>query len=96
MEKTLAIINRMEQEGVIGQYAIGGAVAANYPDITPILAAKKERRQRLAALTWEEKVAIIEKMRQLLPRNQWRVSAPSPVPTDAPESNAANVKSLHP
>lgn len=28
MEKTLAIINRMEQEGVIGRYAIGGAVAA--------------------------------------------------------------------
>lgn len=28
MEKALAIINEMEQEGVIGGYAIGGAVAA--------------------------------------------------------------------
>lgn len=28
MEKTLEIINRMEADGVIGRYAIGGAVAA--------------------------------------------------------------------
>ena len=28
MEKTLEIINRMETDGVIGRYAIGGAVAA--------------------------------------------------------------------
>jgi hypothetical protein len=28
MEKTLAVINQLEQEGVIGRYAIGGAVAA--------------------------------------------------------------------
>lgn len=28
MEKTLAIINQMEQDGVIGRYAIGGAIAA--------------------------------------------------------------------
>ena len=28
MEKTLEIINRMEADGVIGQYAIGGAMAA--------------------------------------------------------------------
>ena len=28
MEKSLAIINKLEQDGVIGRYAIGGAVAA--------------------------------------------------------------------
>lgn len=28
MEKTLAVINQLEREGVIGRYAIGGAVAA--------------------------------------------------------------------
>jgi len=28
MEETLAVINQMEQEGTIGRYAIGGAVAA--------------------------------------------------------------------
>jgi hypothetical protein len=28
MEKTLAVINQLEQEGIIGRYAIGGAVAA--------------------------------------------------------------------
>ncbi len=28
MEKTLTVINRLEQEGLIGRYAIGGAVAA--------------------------------------------------------------------
>lgn len=28
MEKTLSVINKMEKEGIIGRYAIGGAVAA--------------------------------------------------------------------
>jgi hypothetical protein len=28
MEKTLAVINQLEQEGLIGRYAIGGAMAA--------------------------------------------------------------------
>ena len=28
MEKTLAVINQLEQEGLIGRYAVGGAVAA--------------------------------------------------------------------
>jgi len=28
MEKTLTVINQLEQEGIIGRYAIGGAVAA--------------------------------------------------------------------
>jgi len=28
MEKTLAVINQLEKEGIIGCYAIGGAVAA--------------------------------------------------------------------
>ena len=45
---------------------------ASYPDISEILSAKAERRQRLAALSWEEKVAIIEQMRQLLPKRMWK------------------------
>jgi hypothetical protein len=28
MEQTLAVINQLEREGLIGRYAIGGAVAA--------------------------------------------------------------------
>lgn len=28
MEKTIAVINKLEQEGLIGSYAVGGAVAA--------------------------------------------------------------------
>ncbi len=30
MEKTLAVINQMQADGVIGKYAIGGAIAAFY------------------------------------------------------------------
>lgn len=30
MERTLAVINRMENEGIIDRYAIGGAVAATF------------------------------------------------------------------
>ena len=43
-----------------------------YPDISGILAAKAQRRRALAALPWEEKVAIIEQMRALLPKGMWR------------------------
>jgi hypothetical protein len=43
-----------------------------YPDISAILQAKQERRLALAALSWEEKVAIIEQMQRLLPRGQWK------------------------
>lgn len=39
-----------------------------YPDLSDLFAAKAERRRQLAALPWEEKVAIIEKMRQEMPR----------------------------
>lgn len=62
-------------------------MATNYPDITPLLAAKQQRRQELAALAWEEKMVIVEKMRRLLPRHQWRrpdapaVDATTPVST---------------
>lgn len=37
MEETLKVLNRMEREGVIGRYAIGGAIAASYyvePSVT--------------------------------------------------------------
>ena len=43
-----------------------------YPDISSILSAKAQRRRALAALPWEEKVAIIEQMRVLLPKGLWR------------------------
>ena len=43
-----------------------------YPDISSILSAKAQRRLALAALSWEEKVAIIERMRILLPKRLWR------------------------
>ncbi len=44
---------------------------ATYPDITDILAAKAEQRKRLAALSWEEKVAIVVRMRNALPKGVW-------------------------
>lgn len=43
-----------------------------YPDISEILSAKAARRQILAALPWEEKVAIIEQMQKLLPKGMWK------------------------
>ena len=47
-----------------------------YPDISSILSAKAQRRRALAALSWEEKVAIVEQMRALLPKGLWRDRAP--------------------
>ncbi|MEE4356029.1 MAG: hypothetical protein V2I97_06120 [Desulfococcaceae bacterium] len=47
-------------------------IKSSYPDISKILVAKTARRHRLAALTWEEKVAIISKMQKLLPKGKWR------------------------
>jgi hypothetical protein len=44
----------------------------SYPDISDIFAAKSARRRALAALSWEEKVAIVERMRQLLPKGMWK------------------------
>ena len=46
-----------------------------YPDISSIFVAKARRRLALAALSWEEKVAIIEQMRRQLPKNMWRPRA---------------------
>jgi hypothetical protein len=43
-----------------------------YPDISGILSDKARRRLALAALSWEEKVAIIEQMQTLLPKGLWR------------------------
>lgn len=45
---------------------------SSYPDISEILSAKAERRETLAALSWEEKVAIIKQMQQLLPKGMWK------------------------
>ena len=57
----------------------------SYPDISPLLAAKRARRQALAALSWEEKVSIIERMRRLLPEGAWK---------DTPAAEAAKLKTL--
>jgi hypothetical protein len=46
-------------------------VTQPYPDLSNIFAAKARRRFALAALAWEEKVAVIERMRTLLPKNGW-------------------------
>ena len=44
-----------------------------YPDISDLLEAKARRRRELAALTWEEKIRIVERMQQLLPKGAWQV-----------------------
>ena len=49
-----------------------------YPDISGILSAKAQRRRALAALSWEEKIAIVEQMRQLQPKDRWRDSNTDP------------------
>jgi len=41
-------------------------------ELSEILTAKAIRRQALATLSWEEKVSIIVKMKQLLPKGQWK------------------------
>lgn len=43
-----------------------------YPDISNILAAQARRRRALVALSWEEKIAIVEQMRTSLPKGQWK------------------------
>jgi hypothetical protein len=43
-----------------------------HPDISGIFSAKLHRRQVLAQLSWEEKVAIVDRMRQLLPQGMWK------------------------
>ena len=43
-----------------------------FPDLSSLFAAKAQRRLALAALSWEAKVAIIEQMRQLLPKDAWK------------------------
>lgn len=47
-----------------------------YPDISNIFIAKSQRRVALAALSWEEKVAIVEQMRAALPKGMWRPTPP--------------------
>jgi len=49
-----------------------------YPDISDILSAKSQRRRTLVALSWEDKVAIVERMRELLPRGQWKNRSAAP------------------
>ncbi len=46
----------------------------SYPDLSMVFSAKQERRAALAALPWEEKIAIVEKMQSLLPKDAWQGS----------------------
>ncbi|HEY74156.1 MAG: hypothetical protein DRJ03_04410 [Chloroflexi bacterium] len=59
-----------------------------YPDISDILAAKSKQRRTLVALSWEDKVAIVERMRALLPKGQWK-NRPAVQP-DPPLDASAN------
>ncbi len=59
-------------------------MSQDYPDISNMLAAKARRRRALAALSWEEKVVIIDRMRKLLPKGMWK---------DAPEDKNASMPS---
>ena len=45
---------------------------SSYPDISGILSAKADRRSALVALSWEEKIAIVEQMQRLLPKGMWK------------------------
>lgn len=60
-----------------------------YPDFSNLLAAKAQRRLALAALSWEAKVAIIERMRQLLPRDAWKGRSAHHAPGQAASSGLA-------
>jgi hypothetical protein len=51
-------------------------MTTNYPDITPILNAKQARRRALAALPWEEKIAIVDLMRKQLRPELWKNTGP--------------------
>ena len=65
MKRTLELINQMQADGVIGQYAIGGAVGARRSNasIWKALMSKHEMREQLAALSFSEKIKILEKLR---------------------------------
>ena len=52
-----------------------------YPDISDLFAAKVRRRRELAALSWEEKVRIIEQMQRLLPKDAWQSGGTRVTPT---------------
>lgn len=45
---------------------------AIYPDISDLLKAKARRRRDLAALSWEEKIKIVERMKQSMPKHAWQ------------------------
>ena len=45
---------------------------SSYFDISAIISAKKRRRQALLELSWEDKIAIVDQMRQLLPKGMWK------------------------
>ena len=65
---------------------MNNSVRQPYPDVSGIFLAKAQRRRALAALSWEEKVAILEQMRALLPRGMWREMDSGEAATPMPAS----------
>ena len=61
-----------------------------YPDVSPIFFAKAQRRRALAALSWEEKVAIIERMRKSLPKGMWKSRPTDEKPSDQEQAAPGN------
>ena len=59
--------------------------STSYPDISQILEAKKKRRRTLAALSWEEKIAIVDIMRTQLRKELWK-------PIDRRQSPALSIE----
>jgi len=66
MEKTLRVLNRIVKDGVIEQYAM----------VTELFRQKAQRRKRLARLSFEEKIAVVEKWRKLTRRIRNSQSVP--------------------
>ena len=65
MQETLRILLQRRTEGAIGQYAIGGVIAGTSKydfSLQQVVNAKAAWRKHAHALTWEDKVAAIERM----------------------------------
>jgi hypothetical protein len=63
MEKTLRVLNRLDEE--VEDSLHGEAEMKTYPTVTPVLKQKAARRKRQAGLTFEQKIAIVDKWRKL-------------------------------
>ena len=67
-----------------------------FPDLSILFAAKAQRRLALAALSWEAKVAIIEQMRQLMPKAAWKSRSHSLIRESVLANGADNLHAKRP